>query len=107
MVHRRYVQSNEEQMGMARNLATIKASSASVDTNPVAGLCLAATSGNVLRRPGEKYDEFNTLEKGKSGDRRQGAVGIAEHFRQCSDSGMVEPEMQKIRGTDFAKIFVA
>lgn len=43
----------------------------------------------------------------KAGDRWQGEDGIAEYFGQCQDSGLVEPEMQKILATDSAKFFPA
>jgi hypothetical protein len=92
---------------MAGNLATIKAGSASMDPNPVAGLCVATTSGDVLRRPGEKHDGTDALAKGKPGDCRQGAVGAAKHFGQCSDSGMVEPKMQKISAAGLPENFRA
>lgn len=83
-------------MGMAGGLATITAGFAPVDTNPVFGLCLTSTPGLVLRGSSAKHDGLDSLEKEKPSHRRQGADGIEEYFRPCTDSGLVEPEMQKI-----------
>ena len=61
----------------------------------------------MLRWPGEKHDGIDALEKGKTGDYRQGALGIAKHFKQCRDSRLVEPEMHKIPAVDLPEIFSA
>jgi hypothetical protein len=46
------------------------------------------------------------LEKEKQGHRRQGADGIAEYFRQCPHTRLVEPEMQKIPAADWGECFL-
>lgn len=49
----------------------------------------------------------SSLEKAKPGAGRQSAVKAATHFKQCGESVMVEPKVQKIPVADIAKIIAA
>ena len=99
MVYRRSFQSNEEPVGLEGDLAAIKTSLAPLDTNCFCCVRSASITCHLLQRPSRKFDGTDTLAKEKTRYRRASQVGVTNDFRQCSRSGLVEPNMPKIQTT--------
>jgi len=78
------------------NLAAIQASLASMDANCLYCICVTTAAFDLLWRSSCNLDALGSLEKDKSSYSRKGSTRFAKDFRQCSCSGLVEPDMPKI-----------
>ena len=69
----------------------------SLDSDPFGRLCPAATAEHVLQRADARTAATDAMAEKGPGDRRPDSLGTTDVFQPCPGSGLVEPDMPKIR----------
>jgi len=90
-------QPNEERLGLARGLAVVAAGAAPLAPDPFGRLCPATTAEHVLQRADARTATTDAVAEKSVGDCRAGSLVTTDISQPCPDSGLVEPDMPKIR----------